>query len=485
MATDAEVSPYRDLVTSVDFGLFPPEEIQRLSVCRISEPAMYIHNLPAPFGVNDHRLGSVDRRLACGTCHRNVHECPGHYGSLRLEFPIFHVGFLDYVLKILKCVCYFCSALLVTDVSTLVPLRESSVPRERKKRMAAIMAMSKTRRCCHACGGINPIYTKQGLSIRADFCKVRFDDPDEFAYCNRPFTSADARVILQNIKDADVKMLGFCPEKTRPELFVLTVLVISPPIIRPSVVISEGSKARGQDDLTSKLCDIVKANKALGLVLQKEAVTIPTSGLSIAAQQAVADLTFHTATLFCNDIRGQRPSFQRCGLPSKSVTSRLKGKDGRIRGSLMGKRVDFSARSVISPDSELCVDEVGVPWRVASILTVPVVVTNVNMEIVRQMVRTGSGKRGGAHTVRHKGSPSTILLEFSDVERELSTLAAGDVVERYLQDGDVVLFNRQPSLHRGSFMAFKVRIMTHSTFRINLACTPSLNADCDGAPLSV
>jgi DNA-directed RNA polymerase II subunit RPB1 len=470
----------RSLIKSVEFGLFGPDEIARMSVCKITEAAMYVQNLPAAFGVNDHRLGSVDRRLACGTCRRTVHDCPGHFGSIRLEFPIYHVGYIDHVQKILKCVCYYCSSLLLTDAAC-ERLRRGT--KDRKKRLGAAMALAKMRRTCQGCGGCSPSYTKHGLVIRADFSKVDFDDPDEAAYCARPFTSSDARIILQNVKDEDARLLGFSPERTRPELFILTSLVVSPPIVRPSVVISEGSKARGQDDLTTKLCDIVKANTSLKAVLSREGAAIATVGLSMAAQQAVADLTFHVATLMCNDIRGQRPSYQRSGLPSKSVTSRLKGKEGRIRGSLMGKRVDFSARSVISPDPEMDVDQVGIPERVAKILTIPNRVTDLNISSLRARVRLGHGRLDGAHSIVRHGV--TVLLEYADLEREVSSLKVGEVVERYLHDGDIVLFNRQPSLHKGSFMAFRVRIMAHSTFRINLACTPSLNADCDGDEMNV
>lgn len=478
-----EQQQQRSLITAVEFGLFSPEEIARMSVCRVQEPTMYVQNLPAPHGVNDHRMGSVDRRLACGTCRRSVHDCCGHFGHIKFEFPVYHVGYIDLTLKVLKTVCFFCSALLISDANRAYLKRGSGGARERKKRISVAAAFAKTRRTCPSCGGCSPTYTRNGLTIRADFSKVAFSDPDEAAYCQRPFTSSEARIILQNIADKDAALLGFDGAASRPELLVMTSLVVPPPIIRPSVVISEGSKARGQDDLTSKLCDIVKANNAVKALLEKEAGAIPTAGLSLAAQQAVADLTFHVATLMNNDIRGLRPSYQRSGLPSKSITARLKGKEGRVRGSLMGKRVDFSARSVISPDPALDVDEVGVPKRVAQILTVPERVTDYNMADLRARVAKGHGRLDGAHAIVRDGT--VVLLEFADLVREVSSLKVGEIVERYLQNGDVVLFNRQPSLHKGSFMGFRVRIMPHSTFRINLACTPSLNADCDGDEMNV
>jgi DNA-directed RNA polymerase II subunit RPB1 len=477
----AQTMQTRAQVTAVEFGLFSPDEISRLAVCRITEPTMYVQNLPASWGPVDHRLGTVDRRLACGTCKRSVHDCPGHFGVIQLGHPVYHVGYIDLVLKILKCVCYYCSALLVTEAG-VEQLRRVAA-RDRKKRLSLAMALAKTRRTCPSCGGCNPTYAKHGLTIRTDFSKVKFEDPAEAAYCARPFSSSDARIILQCLTDADATLLGLNPTSTRPELFLISSLAVCPPIVRPSVVISEGSKARGQDDLTSKLCDIVKASTALKAVLAREANAIPTVGLSVAAQQAVTDVTFHVATLMCNEIRGERHSYQRSGLPSKSITSRLKGKEGRIRGSLMGKRVDFSARSVISPDPEMDVDQVGVPERVAIVLTVPERVTDRNIDSLRARVRIGPGRLTGAHGVQRNGS--TVLLEYADLEREVTSLKVGEVVERPLQDGDVVLFNRQPSLHKGSFMAFRVKVMPQSTLRINLACTPVLNADCDGDEMNI
>jgi DNA-directed RNA polymerase II subunit RPB1 len=291
------------------------------------------------------------------------------------------------------------------------------------------------------------------------------------------------RLILQHMTDESCALLALNAKTTRPENFVLTMLVVPPPIVRPSITISEGSRARGQDDLTAKLCDIVKANAAVKQVLEKEAASIPKNGLSIAAQQTVGDLAFHVSTFMNNELRGQRQAMQRSGLPSKSITSRLKGKEGRIRGSLMGKRVNFSARSVVSPDSQMDIDQVGVPVRVAVKLTVPEKTTDWNVDRLRACIRRGPRQLRGAHALI-RGS-STTLLEFADLEKEAKTLKIGDVVERFLMDDDIVLFNRQPSLHKGSMMSYRVRIMPHKTFRLNMAVTLPLNADCDGDELNV
>ena len=471
----------RDKIKSIDFAVFSSDELLKLAVTKVTVPSTHSGSLPTCQGPNDIRLGSTDRRLKCATCQRSCSECYGHVGAIPLAFPIYNVSYLDHILKCLKCVCYYCSSLILSD-SHIAQLKKTPI-RERKKKMALAAAFSKAKRACASCGGFNPVYSKQGLVIKADFSKVVFSDPDEAQYCSRPFTSSEARTILQNISDADCVTLGLRPQVTRPENFVMTVFCVVPPVIRPSVLISFGSRSRGNDDLTAKICDIIKANNNIRAILEKEAQSIPEVGLSIAAQTAVNELTFHAGTFANNDIRGQKPSFQRTGVPSKSIMSRLKGKDGRIRGTLMGKRVDFSARSVISPDPTIDVDEIGVPFKVAQTETVPEKITDLNIAQFRKRVRHGADFWLGAYSIIRDST--LVLLEFADCEKEANQLKIGDVVERYLADGDVVLFNRQPSLHKGSMMGFQVKLMSCKTFRMNLACAPSFNADADGDEMNV
>ncbi len=370
--------------------------------------------------------------------------------------------------------CFFCSQVLFADKDKQA-LRKI---RDRKQRLSAAMTLAKNKKQCPVCAGFQPSYSRQSLSIKCDWSKVTFADPEEAQYCERPFTAAEVRLILMHMSNEACALLCLNPRASRPECLVLTMLCVPPPITRPSITISEGSRTRGQDDLTAKLCDIVKANTAVKHVLEREAASIPRLGLSLSAQQAVADLAFHVSTFMNNDLRGQRQSVQRTGLPSKSITSRLKGKEGRIRGSLMGKRVNFSARSVVSPDSQMDIDQVGMPYRVALKLTVPEGVTDWNISRLRTCVRRGPAQLGGAQCVIKDGI--AILLEFADCEREAKLLKVQDIVERYLVNDDVVLFNRQPSLHKGSMMAYRVRLMPHKTFRLNMAVTLPLNADCDG-----
>jgi DNA-directed RNA polymerase II subunit RPB1 len=478
MTTDGATVP---VISDITFGVFRGDEINRMAAVRITEPALYAHGLPVTNGLCDVRMGTCDRRLRCGTCYNTLAKCPGHYGAISLSYPVYHASFLDTVLKLLRCVCYFCSSLLLDDGEAAALRR--SLTKDRKGRLSAIVAATKNKRGCPRCGGQSPHYFRQGLAIRTDFGRCQFQDADEQAYCGRPFTSSEARIILQNIAEGTLQFLGFDPRRVRPESFILTTMLVPPPIVRPSTASVDSSKSRGQDDLTAKLVDIVKANNNLRLLLDKEAATIPEVGLSLAAQQCLGDLAFHIASFMNNESRGQKQSYQRSGLPTKSITNRLRGKEGRIRGSLMGKRVDFSARSVVSPDSEMDIDEVGLPQRVALILTIREPVVPFNLERLRARVRCGHGRLDGAQAIER--ASGTVMLEFADREREASQLRPGDVVHRYLENGDPVLFNRQPSLHRGSMMGFRVRICEGNTFRSNLSTCSSFNSDFDGDEMNI
>ena len=192
----------REGISSVEFGIFSAEEIRRLSVCTITESSMYSASLPANNSVVDFRMGSVDRRLNCGTCKRSVTTCPGHYGCISLAYPVFHPGFIDVILKLLRSVCYFCShCLLNEDIQQLNRLKE------RKQKLSSASTLGKGKKICPSCNGKQPVYSKNGMQIRTDWSKVVFEDPDEQQYCQRCFTAAEARMILRHISQETCDLL--------------------------------------------------------------------------------------------------------------------------------------------------------------------------------------------------------------------------------------------------------------------------------------
>ncbi|MEM0506781.1 MAG: DNA-directed RNA polymerase subunit A', partial [Thermosphaera sp.] len=288
-------------------------------------------------------------------------------------------------------------------------------------------------------------------------------------------TPTDIRTRLEKIPDEDVRLLGGNPEESRPEWMVLTVLPVPPRTVRPSVLLETG--IRSEDDLTHKLVDIIRVNTRL-----KEHVESGAPSAIIEDEWEL--LQYHITTYFDNEAPGIPVAKHRGGKTLKGIAQRLKGKEGRFRGNLRGKRVDFSARTVVSPDPNLSINEVGVPDVVAKILTIPEKVTPWNIEELRKLVLNGPDKWPGAnYIVRPDGRK--ISLKYVDRKAAAESLAPGYVVERHLLDGDIVLFNRQPSLHRISVMAHIVRVLPYKTLRLNVLVCPPYNADFDGDEMNL
>ena len=269
--------------------------------------------------------------------------------------------------------------------------------------------------------------------------------------------------------------MGFSVDWCRPHWLICTVLPVSPPAVRPSIKQPNGT--RSEDDITHKLIDILKTNNQLRKKLENKTTSNETINGFIDLLQ------YHVATLIDNEIPNINVSTHRSGRPLKALVARIKGKEGRIRGNLMGKRVDFSARTVITPDPNIKIDQLGVPFKVAMNLTFPEIVNKYNISKLTMCIRNGPLEHPGAKSYKRKSDGATISLQY--VDRNSIVLEVGDVVHRHLMDDDNVLFNRQPSLHKMSMMAHRVKVMKHKTFRLNVSVTKPYNADFDGDEMNM
>ncbi len=149
------------------------------------------------------------------------------------------------------------------------------------------------------------------------------------------------------------------------------------------------------------------------------------------------------------------------------------------------KRTDFSGRTVITPDPNLSINELGMPIAIAKNITFPEIVTPYNKEYLEKLVRNGREKYPGANFVIPvtAGDSDTKLPIDLRFRKEKIELRYGDVVERHIQNGDIVLLNRQPTLHKQSMMGHRIKVIdnpNYSTFRINPNVTTPYNADFDG-----
>lgn len=475
-------------VKKVQFGVMSPDEIRRMSVAEVKHEVAWERGVPRHEGIMDRRLGASGRDFPCMTCHCDEKNCSGHFGFIELAKPMFHAGFMGMTLKLLRCVCYFCSRLLITkvdDPGVQKILRAVSKMESRAARLRIMSGLCTARKCLitespdggpsTGCGHEQPKYKREGLKIRADFPDDGADVDGAPTNERKQNVSAEKVLsVFKRISDSDAELMGLSARWARPEWLILTLLPVPPPHVRPSIMMD--ATQRGEDDLTHNLAVIVKNNTALRNL---EGTGAPAHRLA----EQIFLLQFHVATYMNNDLPGMPRAAQKSGRPLKSISQRLKGKEGRLRGNLMGKRVDFSARTVITPDPNLMLDEVGVPYSIAKNLTFPETVTAYNIEEMQKLVENGPDEYPGAKYIQ-RDDGYQVNLAYVRNRADLQ-LEIGYKVVRHITDGDFIVFNRQPSLHKMSIMGHRIRVMPYSTFRLNLSVTSPYNADFDGDEMNL
>ncbi len=469
--------PVRKEIDGILFGLMSPEMIRKLSVMEVTVPELYDQDgFPVEGGLMDPRLGVVDPGLRCKTCGGRVGQCPGHFGHIELARPVIHVRYAKHIYNWLNATCPKCGRVSLTKEemeqfrAEAERLEKQGMWKEKKELIEKMINIARKRRTCPHCGFEKPKYE---LEKPTTFYIVRKDENGN--EIREKITPVDVREHLEKIPDEDLFFLGLNPKVARPEWAVLTVLLVPPVTVRPSITLETGE--RSEDDLTHKLVDIMRVNQRI-----KENMA---SGAPTVVIEDMWDLLqYHVTTYFDNEVSGVPPARHRAGRVLKGIVQRLKSKEGRFRGNLAGKRVNFSARSVISPDSRISVEEVGVPEIIAKELTVPVYVTQYNKEWLKQLVLNGPEALEGANYVI---DPEGRRMRITEFNREMlaEQLDEGWIVERHLMDGDVVLFNRQPSLHRLSILGLRVRVLPGKTFRINPCICAPYNADFDGDEMNL
>ncbi len=441
--------PVRKKIGELNFSLLSPEQIKKLSSAKIVTPELYdIDGYPVDGGLMDLRLGAIDPGVRCRTCGGRIKECLGHPGSIDMARAIIHLKYIPLIEMCLRCFCKDCGKLMLSDKDL-----EKYSPTQRAKK-------AKDAKKCPHC------QTAQE--------RIKLDKPTSFYQGRIRLFPTEIREILVNIPDEELQKINVNPKTSRPEWAVLTSLLVPPVTVRPSIILESGE--RSEDDLTHKLSDIIRANQRLW------------ENLNAGAPEVIIEdlwdlLQFHVTTFFDNTVTRIPPARHRSGQPLKTITERIKGKEGRIRKNIAGKRVNYSGRTVISPDPNLRINEVGVPYEIARVVTVSETVNDLNIKKLKSLIEKGSEYPGASYIIRPDGKRKKITEDLK--EEIISEIEPGYRVERHLQNGDVVLFNRHPSLHRGSLMAHFVKVLPGRTFRMHPAATAPYNADFDGDEMNI
>jgi len=443
------MKPVKKKVAEIKFSLLSPEHIKKLSTAKIVTPELYnIDGYPVDGGLMDLRLGAIDPGVRCRTCGGRLKECLGHSGSIDLARPVIHLKYIPLIELVLRCFCHECKKLLLSEKDL-----EKYTPSQRAKKAKNV------KKCPH-CGVAHE--------------KIKLDKPTSFYLGRTRLFPIEIRERLTQVSESELKKIGINPLTCRPEWAVLTALLVPPVTVRPSIILESGE--RSEDDLTHKLSDIIRSNQRLW------------ENLNAGAPEVIIEdlwdlLQFHITTFFDNTVARIPPARHRSGQPLKTITERIKGKEGRIRKNLAGKRVNYSGRTVISPDPSIEINEVGIPYEIATVVTLAETVTELNLEKLKKLIQQGEEYPGANYIIRPDGKRKKITSELK--EEIISEIVPGYKVERHLQDGDVVLFNRHPSLHKGSLMAHFVKILPGRTFRLHPTATFPYNADFDGDEMNI
>ncbi|KAL5785731.1 hypothetical protein ACOSQ2_008123 [Xanthoceras sorbifolium] len=488
--TEFTKQPYFDdagprKIKSMQFSMMSGAEIMAAAEVQV-HLGKYYHKDKVPIvgGLLDPHMGPANKSGICATCHGDFKDCPGHYGYFNLFLPVYNVGFMSTIVYILKCICKSCSRILLDEETSkmyLKMMRNPQINALRKSELVKtiVQKCNPTKyRVCSRCGYINGKVKRVLLTIihnRSEVNDIK-DSQSAISHIKGSQSSynlnpIDSLNLLKRMTDEDCEILNL---SERPEKLIIMSIAVPPIPIRPSVIMN--SSESYENDITERMRKIILANANL----RKQLLDSVDASRCLTAWD---DLQFEVAQYINSDVRGI-PFPSEDSKPLAGLLQRLKGKKGRFRGNLCGKRVEYTCRTVISPDPNLKITEVAIPIEVAQILTYPERVTRYNIEKLRQCVRNGPYKYPGARMVTYPDGLERFLIDKVRI-RVADELKINCIVQRHLEDGDAVLFNRQPSLHRMSFMCHRVRIMPWRTLRFNESVCNPYNADFDGDEMNI
>jgi DNA-directed RNA polymerase subunit A' len=454
-------------IAKISFGVVSPSMIKKLSVVNVITPDIYdADGYPVKKGLMDPSLGVIDPGLRCKTCGGRMKTCAGHFGSINLSKPVIQIIYIDTVYKILRASCHECGR---------VKLRQDKI----EEWTAKFEEAKNTHNLERTRALMSALFTSLKNVKKCPYCStkltpVKLNKPTTFQLDNERLWPDQIKEWFEKIPDGDLAAIGYDPAVFRPEWLVLDLLLVPPITIRPSITLETGE--RSEDDLTHKLTDVVRVNQRL-------LENINAGAPEIIVEDLWDLLQYHITTFFNNKVSQIPPARHRTRRALKTLAQRISGKEGRFRYNLAGKRVNFCARAVISPDPNIKINELGVPMGVAKEMTIATTATEWNLPWLKTLIKN------------HEGYPSAKYVTTADSRRRkitdetiptiLEEIEPGWIVERQLIDGDVVIFNRQPSLHRLSMMGHVVKILPGYTFRINPLVCVSYNADFDGDEMNM
>ena len=438
------------------------EELKNIAVVKIDKIKDGNDNKARLGTLDDPSMGPSESTEICATCYKNSFHCLGHPGMIVLHKPILHPECIQYIVKILKCICNDCSELLISREE----LEERGILRKTgKSRLDAIVEISQKMHCRRT--------VEEGVAkcVRnPKFISSKIKDSNKIWYervesGNTITRFMDVNEIMQKFKalsDSDVQTLGFTNGAHPINMILRGIYVMSP--INRSTTFRDGQTY--PHNFTIMYTDIIKENNKIGAELQKP---INTRNEAIISE-SLEKLAFFIKHFINNsDGKYSNPHKQ----PQEGIKQKIQGKEGVIRGLIMGKRVNFAGRSVMSPDPNLKFGQIRIPKVWASILTRPETVFSANLERIKNLFEAGH-----ISYITKKGGLGQIKIT-PDNKKAIS-IEIGDVIERWLQNGDYLLYNRQPSIQKECMMGYEVVLGDEITIGAHVSICRAHNLDFDG-----
>jgi DNA-directed RNA polymerase beta' subunit len=492
-------------ISKISFGVYSSEEIKSMSVAEITS-SRYSLDENLYDTVYDPRLGSIKTGVICEICRLDAYLCPGHMGYIEFAKPVINPMFLSHVLIMLKLFCNKCCRFLLDeermDFRGFLKIKS-------KKRFLLLCEHFKKNCICIHCYSVQPEYKldyKEGIQSIIEVYECS-ETTQQF-----PISVEECLKRFQNITDEDVRLIGLNPTLVHPKNFIFTNFPVIPTSCRPHMI-SDGNVC--DDDLTYQLVEILKNN----IFLKNESPGLKKKNIKLDVTKCYNNLLFRIQTYFNNSQK--KAKHATTGRPIKGIKERIAGKEGQIRNNLLGKRTNQSARTVIGPDPQIDILTIVIPEIMSNILTIPELVYQRNYEEislllkndkVNYIIKPDSRKinvqiknkfifKHGDEILFDNGNRKIIYntdMHFKDKFKilrngkifepeivEIPSLEIGDVVHRKLRDGDFVMLNRQPTLHKASMMAFKIKILPVKTIMLNPAVTKPFNCDFDGDEMNI
>ncbi|SVA35717.1 uncharacterized protein METZ01_LOCUS88571, partial [marine metagenome] len=342
-------------IDGIQFSILSNDEIKYRSTLEITETKLMNNDEKVKGGLLDERMEDTS----------NIK--PGNFGHIELAKSVYHIGFKDITNQVLKCICFHCSSIICSKDNP--NFNDAIKINNKKKRLSKIKQLCNKYTNCSVCQFIQPIYNIHQDEITISFQASRHE--------KIPLEADQVKYIFERVSSTDSKLLGFDTKFNKLSSLIISTLLIPPPSIRPTLILDSG--IHSQDDMTHKLLDIVKINKILKNFIK--------NGENEEKIQILTKLLQYNISIYLNNNKLDIPAKGKSGKKYISFKDKFDGKTGRIRGNLMGKRVNYSARTVIGGDPSISIDEVGIPYSVAMNVTYPEKVFDLNINRLRKNVK--------------------------------------------------------------------------------------------------